>query len=125
MSKKDNLRIADYLNHMREAIRRIDRYTGDLSEADFLSAELVQDGVIRNIEILGEAARNIDRHHPEFSALHNQIPWQDIYLMRNQVSHGYFSVDLEIIWKTLRYDIPELKQQIDKIIGMTCSGEQA
>jgi uncharacterized protein with HEPN domain len=64
----------------------------------------------------GEAARNIDRHHPEFSAAHSQIPWQDIYLMRNQVSHGYFSVDLEIIWKTLLRDIPELRQQLYRLI---------
>lgn len=116
MTKKDELRIADYLNHMVEAIHRIDRYTSDLGEAEFLDNELVQDGVIRNIEILGEAARNIDRYHPEFSAAHHQTPWQDIYLMRNQVSHGYFSVDLEIMWKTLRNDIPELRKQLCGII---------
>ena len=117
MSKKDQLRIADYLNHISEAIQRIQRYTGHLSEADFLSNELVQDGVIRNIEIVGEAARNIDHHYPEFSSLHNEIPWKDIYLMRNQVSHGYFATDLSIIWKTLQRDIPVLKQQIEKLIS--------
>lgn len=116
MSKRDDLRIDDYLSHMIEAIFRIRRYTANIDESEFLSDELVQDGVIRNLEILGEAARNIARHHPQFSAAHDEIPWQDIYLMRNQISHGYFSVDLEIIWKTLQRDIPELKRKLDRLI---------
>ncbi len=116
MSKSDPLRINDYLSHIVEAIRRIEHYTANLSETDFLQDELIQDAVIRNIEIIGEASRNIERHHSQFSAAHDDIPWRDIYLMRNQVSHGYFSVDLEIIWQTLKHDIPTLKQSITALI---------
>lgn len=97
---------------MLEAIQRINRYTRDMTEALFLENELVQDAVIRNIEIIGEAARNIGRYRPEFSGQHPDVPWEDIYLMRNRVSHGYFSVDLEIVWKTVQCDVPELERKI-------------
>ncbi|MDB6061460.1 MAG: hypothetical protein JWM78_1563 [Verrucomicrobiaceae bacterium] len=94
---RNSFRIREYIDHMLEAIRRINDYTANLSEAEFLNTLLIQDGVIRNIEILGEAAHNIIRHHPDFSRAHNNIPWEDIYFMRNQVAHGYFSVDLVIV----------------------------
>jgi uncharacterized protein with HEPN domain len=68
--------------------------------------------VIRNIEIIEGAARNIERHYPAFATDHPEVPWEDIYLMRNRVAHGYFSVDLEIVWRTIERDIPELEQQI-------------
>lgn len=116
MSKTDPLRVGDYLSHIAEAIRRIEHYTANVNEANFLQDELIQDAVIRNIEIIGEAARNIERHHAEFSTTHSDIPWRDIYLMRNQVSHGYFSVDLGIIWQTLKHDLPVLKKSIHALI---------
>lgn len=101
-----------YLEHMLQACARIRRYSEDMTEPVFLENELVQDGVIRNIEILGEAARNIQRHFPAFAAEHADIPWEDIYWMRNRLSHGYFSVDLEIVWRTVQRDIPELEQRL-------------
>jgi uncharacterized protein with HEPN domain len=110
--KKDQLRVLDYLNHICEAIERINTYTENTDEISFLQNKLVQDAVIRNIEIIGEAARNIEQHSPEFAAQHPDIPWEDMYLMRNRVSHGYFSVDLEVVWKTVQRDLPELEQQI-------------
>ena len=115
MSKMDALRIPDYLAHMLEAIARISHYTEDIAEYQFLTNSLVQDAVIRNIEILGEAARNMTRYHSDFVAIHASIPWNDIYLMRNQISHGYFTVDLAIIWNTIQKDLPWLEQQIQAI----------
>jgi uncharacterized protein with HEPN domain len=110
--KKDELRALDYLAHILQAIERIGTYTDDIDEAGFLENEMVQDAVIRNIEIIGEAARNIAKHQPEFASKHSNVPWEDMYWMRNRVSHGYFSVDLEVIWNTIKRDIPELQQQI-------------
>lgn len=83
---------------------------------------LRQDAVIRNIEIIGEAARNIDRHHPDFASRHPDVPWEDIYLMRNRVSHGYFTVDLEIVWKTVKRDIPELEDQAKRLLAGLAAG---
>ncbi len=108
------LRVIDYLGHMLRALDRIDRYTVNLDEAKFLSSEMVQDAVIRNIEILGEASNNIQRVAPQFAAQHKDIAWQVIYTMRNRISHGYDKVDLEIVWKTVQTDLPELRTKILK-----------
>jgi uncharacterized protein with HEPN domain len=109
------LRVPDYLGHILKAIERIQRYTADLDELGFLGNELVQDAVIRNIEILGEAANNIQRTAPAFAALHKHMPWQAMYTMRNRVSHGYDHVDLEIVWKTIQSDLPRLYQQVQAL----------
>ena len=81
----------------------------------FLNDQKTQDAVIRNFEILGEAARNIERHHAEFAANHPEVPWSVIYAMRNRVAHGYFKVDLEMVWKTIHTDLPELHAQIKRL----------
>lgn len=109
------LRVPDYLGHILKAIERIDRYTADMDEVAFLNSELVQDAVIRNIEIIGEASNNIQRVAPAFAAQHDDIPWQVMYTMRNRVSHGYDKVDLEIVWKTIHRDLPELYQQVREL----------
>ncbi|MHB1676359.1 MAG: HepT-like ribonuclease domain-containing protein [Sulfuriferula sp.] len=88
---------------MLKAVERIDRYTADMDEVGFLNSELVQDAVIRNIEIIGEASNNIQRVAPEFVAQHDDIPWQVMYTMRNRVSHGYDKVTPEKIEKSARY----------------------
>lgn len=106
------LRVPDYLGHILMAIERIDRYTEDMDEVAFLGNELVQDAVIRNIEIIGEAANNIQRVDADFAARHDDIPWLVMYTMRNRVSHGYDKVDLEIVWKTIHGDLPGLYAQV-------------
>ena len=116
MSKRDKLRIQDYLEHIREAIHRIDRYTDDMTEVVFLEDEKTQDAVIRNFEIIGEAARNLDLDHPDFTRAHQDIPWGDAYMLRNQVAHGYFKVDLEIEWRTTQNDLPQLGTQIESLL---------
>jgi uncharacterized protein with HEPN domain len=111
------LRVPDYLGHILKAIERIDRYTADMDEVGFLNSELVQDAVIRNIEIIGEASNNIQNGAPEFAALHDDIPWQVMYTMRNRVSHGYDKVDLEIVWKTIQGDLPGLFSQVQLVLA--------
>jgi len=109
-------RAADYLGHILQAIERIDRYTADMVETQFLASEITQDAVIRNFEIIGEASRNIERNCPEFAAAHSDLPLINAYEMRNALAHGYFRVDLEILWKTLQNDLPALQRQITAII---------
>jgi uncharacterized protein with HEPN domain len=81
-------RLADYLGHVIEAIDRIDEYTKGLDQPAFLSNRLVQDAVVRNFEIIGEAARNIQTRHPAFAAAHPELPLAFAYQMRNVVAHG-------------------------------------
>lgn len=116
MSKSDILRIPDYLEHILAAIERIDLYLADADEVAFLNDPKTQDAVIRNFEIVGEAAHNIERFHAEFAAAHSEIPWAVVYAMRNRVAHGYFKVDLEMVWKTIHADLPELHEQIKQLL---------
>jgi uncharacterized protein with HEPN domain len=109
---RDQQRLPDYLSHILEAIERIDRYTEDMGETAFLKNEMVQDAVIRNFEIIGEASRNIERHYPDFSTAHPEVPLAFAYEMRNALAHGYFKVDLAIVWRTIQNDVPALQQQI-------------
>ena len=109
-------RVIAYLEHIAQAIQRINHYTSDITEVTFLDNKMIQDAVIRNIEIIGEAARNIQRHAPEFATQHSDIPWEVIYAMRNRVAHGYFKVDLDIVWKTTQHDLPALAADIARLL---------
>ena len=110
------VRAVDYLKHILQAIGRSERYTADMSEHNFLASELTQDAVIRNFEIIGEASRNIERNCPDFAAAHPDLPLLNAYEMRNALAHGYFRVDLEIVWKTIQNDLHSLRRQINAII---------
>lgn len=107
-------RVWEYLDHILNAIQRIARYTNELNETAFLTSELVQDAVIRNIEIIGEASNNILRNAPEFAAKNGDIPWLVLYTMRNRVAHGYDQVDFQIVWKTIKDDLPGLHVQVSR-----------
>jgi len=109
---KEHLRTPDYLEHTLEAIRRITRYTHGMDEATFMQDERTQDAVIRNIEIIGEAASNIHQTDARFVEQHPEVPWKVMRAMRNRVAHGYFEIDWEIVWRTINKDLPELEQQL-------------
>ncbi|MBS9436439.1 DUF86 domain-containing protein [Photorhabdus noenieputensis] len=68
--------------------------------------------MIRNFEIIGEASNNIGKHYPNFSVVNPELPLSFAYQMRNALSHGYFKVDFEIVWKTIHSDLPRLYQQV-------------
>lgn len=102
----------DYLGHVVGAIERIERYVADLTEVGFYQSDIAQDAVIRNIEIIGEACNNISKRFPDFAAAHPELPLAVAYQMRNAVSHGYFEVDLETVWKTIQHDLPGFLRQV-------------
>ena len=112
----DEQRLADYLGHILQAIDRIQRYTEALDEAAFARSEMAQDAVIRNLEVIGEASRNVERAHAEFAAAHPELPLTVAYEMRNALSHGYFKVDLEIVWRTIKNDLPPLQRLIRSLV---------
>jgi len=109
---RDPRRLPDYLGHILEAIERIQHYVDGMDEVGFLNSKLVQDAVIRNLEVIGEASRNIEHVHPEFAAAHPELPLALANDMRNALAHGYFKVDLEIVWKTIQSNLPDLHAQI-------------
>ena len=73
---------------------------------------MVQDAVIRNFEIIGEASRNIERVDPQFLVSHPELPLSFAYDMRNVLAHGYYKVDLAVVWKTIELDLPYLEEQV-------------
>ena len=109
-------RVVDYLQHMQAAIWRVQRYTVHKTRDDFMNDEQLQDAVIRNIEIIGEAARNISVQGPEFVAAHPEVPWTALYAMRNRVAHGYWSVDTALVWEVIRRDLPILDGQLTSLV---------
>ena len=113
---REESRLLDYLEHILQAVERIQDYTEDLDEATFLQEEMTQDAVIRNLEVIGEASRNIERHFPEFVKTHPELPLASAYEMRNALAHGYFSVDLGIVWKTIEHDLPNLHGQAQTLL---------
>ncbi len=119
---KDKLRVHDYLGHIRDAIERVFSYIEDLDEAAFARNELVQDAVIRNLEIVGEASSNIERNDPGFVARHPEMKLASARAMRNAVAHGYHKVDLEVIWRTIDEDLAVLHAQV--VEALRQSGEQ-
>jgi len=110
-------RVARYLGHILQAIERIHRYTDDMDEVAFSRDEMTQDAVIRNFEIIGEACRNIERHDPSFAAAHPELPLSIAYEMRNALAHGYFKVDLAIVWKSVETDLPPLHEKARSLVS--------
>lgn len=115
MIAKD-LRVADYLAHIQEAIGPIQRYTRGLDKLTFLGHDMTQDAVIRNIEIIGEAANNIRKVDPGFAEQPADIPWAVMYAMRNRVSHAYHTIDFDLVWQTIGADLPTIQQHVDDIL---------
>ena len=109
---RDPLRLRDYLGHILEAISQIQNYCEDLDEVTFLKNRMIQDAVIRNFEIIGEASKNVERVAPEFVAAHPDLPLAFAYDMRNLLAHGYYKVDVAVVWKTIERDLPFLHQQV-------------
>jgi uncharacterized protein with HEPN domain len=100
-------RVEDYLDHIAQAIQRATEYIeGVGSLAAFQQSRRDQDAVIRNIEIIGEAANRIQRDTPEFVAAHPELPWVEMRGMRNKVIPNYFDVNLSVVWTLLKTTCP-------------------
>jgi len=111
------LRLHDYLQHIIAAIERINAYTAGLDHAAFMHDARTQDAVIRNLQIIGEAAQNIRQRHPDFVAANPAVPWRSAYGMRNALTHGYFNVGLERVWATVQTDLPPFEAQLRTLLA--------
>ncbi|MDN6887740.1 DUF86 domain-containing protein [Variovorax sp. CAN2819] len=116
MSRRDPQRVADYLGHILQAIDSIREYTSDATADSYLADRKTQDAVVRNLEVIGEASNNIVKHHAEFALAHPAVPWRFAYEMRNALSHGYFTIDHTLVWRTIQHDLPSLREQVVRLL---------
>lgn len=110
MSAKDD---SVYIRHISDSIERIEKYLKDIDEDEFARNTLIQDAVIRQLAIIGEAGKRIPH---DLRKRHKDIPWKDVVGMRDKLIHDYFGVDLQAVWDTATIDIPELKKEVKKIL---------
>lgn len=102
-------RIVDYLEHIREAADRAQGYIKGMTKSDFVGDVRTQQAVMHNLIIIGEASSKLLQTYPEFVARQPHLPWRSMRGMRNRVAHGYFDLDLDIIWDTVNTELPQLK----------------
>ncbi len=102
-----------FLEHIRESIDLIEQYLENKDKEDFLEKTELQDALVRRLEIIGKATKNIPE---DFKQNYPEIPWTEIAGTRDKLTHHYFGINLETVWKIIEGDLPELKEQINKIL---------
>jgi len=110
MSKRDNLMLSE---DMLEAADKIISYVQGDHLSDFLGDEKTKDAVIRNFEIIGEAAARLDT---DFKDSHKEVPWSQLKGYRNRLIHEYFGVDYEIVFEIIQNDLPTLSKQLQNLL---------
>jgi uncharacterized protein with HEPN domain len=108
-------RLSDYLDHMRQAAIDACSFAEGLDKSDFLADKRTQQAIILNLVIIGEAATKIMDGYAEFVESHPALPWRSMRGMRNRIAHGYFEIDLDIVWDTVQTALPALLDQLSAI----------
>lgn len=109
MSKRQDFEL---LCDIKEAVQRISTYIGELSYDEFIKDKKTQDAVVRSLEIIGEAAKNLS---VELKKKRRDIPWSGLAGLRDRLIHQYFGVNFDIVWRIIKQELPELAKQIEKI----------
>ncbi len=102
-----------YIKHILDAIEIIKEYLEGTDCDDFLENKLVQDGIIRQLEVIGEASKRLSE---DFKNKYSKIPWKYVCGMRDKLIHDYFGVDLDEVWKTATEDLEDLKEVLEKAL---------
>ncbi len=108
----NNNRVPDYLEHIQQAATDAFGFIEGLDKKDFLKDKRTQQAVIMSLIIIGEAATKVMDSYPEFVQLHSEVPWQSMRGMRNRIAHGYFEINLDVVWDTVQTALPKLLKQL-------------
>ena len=102
------------LGHILDAINTIETYSSGVEKPTFLENGMLQDAIMRQVEIIGEAAGRLS---PDLQELHPGLPWMEMRAIRNKIVRDYLEINTEVIWDTVKNDLPLLKIQIKKLLG--------
>jgi len=102
-----------YIFHIIESMDQISEYTDQILPSEFKENRLIQDAVVRNFEIIGEAAKNVSN---QTRGKYSQIPWKQMAGMRDKLIHNYMGVDLDAVWNTIDEIIPSMRSELHKVI---------
>ena len=105
----------DLIGHIVQAALDARSYVDGLSREDFLADKRTQQAVIMNLIIIGEAASKVMDVHAEFAQQHPEVPWRSMRGMRNRIAHGYFDIELNVVWNTVQEDLPALLKTLPGI----------
>lgn len=109
-------RLGDYLDHIRQAAEDACAFAEGMSEEEFFADKRTQQAVVMSLIVIGEATTKIMDGYPEFIDVHQDVPWRAMRGMRNRIAHGYFDINLTVVWDTVRTALPELLGQLPALI---------
>jgi uncharacterized protein with HEPN domain len=112
MSEK---RLSDYLDHVVQAASDACRFVEGMSKDEFLADKRTQQAVVMSLVIIGEAATRLMDRFAEFAEHHPEVPWRNMRGMRNRIAHGYFDINLDVVWETVQTALPGLVAQVTAI----------
>lgn len=110
-------RLPDYLRHIQQAATDACSFVEGLSKNDFLIDKRTQQAVIMSLIIVGEAATKVMDRYAEFVNAHSEVPWRSMRGMRNRIAHGYFDINLDVVWDTIQTALPELLKQLPHVLS--------
>lgn len=108
-------RLPDYIDHIEQAAADARSFVESLAKDDFLADKRTQQAVIMSLIIIGEAATKVMDGYTEFTQAHAEVPWQSMRNMRNRMAHGYFDINLDLVWETVQEWLPELLKQLPAV----------
>jgi uncharacterized protein with HEPN domain len=108
-------RLPDYIDHIQQAANDVCSFVDGMGKPDFLADKRTQQAVIMSLIIIGEAATKVMEGYAAFTQAHPEVPWRNMRGMRNRMAHGYFDVNLELVWQTAQEWLPELLKQLPAV----------
>jgi len=108
-------RIYDYIDHIQQAATDACDFVEGLDKDDFLDDKRTQQAVIMSLIIIGEAATKVMDGYAEFIEAHPEVPWRSMRGMRNRIAHGYFDINLDVVWETVQTALPALLEQLPAV----------
>lgn len=108
-------RLPDYIDHIQQAAADACSFVEGLGKDEFLADKRTQQAVIMNFIIIGEAATKVMEGYTEFTQAHPEVPWRSMRNMRNRMAHGYFDINLDVVWETVQEWLPALLKQLPAV----------